>query len=104
MPRPGPAGGNVSIQGIAESPPRTAGIPPFRTTPALASRQLDGAISIPRRLCGTSRCCAGSFTKLVAGNVENGEASSLLWKRLEIGLDKNLDRLFAGIDLDTNRR
>jgi hypothetical protein len=61
-------------------------------------------ISIPRRLCGTSRCCAGSFAKLVAGNVENGEAPSLLWKRLEIGLDKNLDRLFAGINLDTNRR
>src|SRR3954468_15413495 len=43
MPRPGPVEGNVSLQGIAESPPRTAGIPPFRTSPALASRQFDGA-------------------------------------------------------------
>src|SRR3954468_10607807 len=43
MPRPGPVEGNVSLQGIAESRPRTAGIPPFRTSPAMASRQLDGA-------------------------------------------------------------
>src|SRR5439155_25548319 len=52
----------------------------------------------------TSRCCAGRFAKLVAGNVENGEASTLLWERLEIRLDKNLHGLFAGMNLDANRR
>jgi len=40
----------------------------------------------------------------VAGYVQNGEAPTLLWERLEIRLDKNLDRLFGGINLDTNRR
>jgi hypothetical protein len=55
-------------------------------------------------LCGTSRCRSGGFAKLVPGNVENGEAPTLLWERLEIGLDKNLERLFAGINLDTDRR
>jgi hypothetical protein len=54
--------------------------------------------------CGTSCCCAGGFAKLVAGNVENGEAPTFLWERLKIRLDKNLDRLFTGINLDTNRR
>ena len=36
----------------------------------------------------------------VAGRVENGEASTLVRKRLEIRLNKNLDGLFAGTDLD----
>jgi hypothetical protein len=61
----------------------------------------------PRRSIGlysTSRCCAGGFAKLVAGNVENGEAPTPLWEGLEIRLDKNLDRLLAGINLDPNRR
>ena len=40
----------------------------------------------------------------MAGNVEDGEAPSLLRERVEIRLDENLDGLFAGIDLDTNRR
>jgi hypothetical protein len=53
-------------------------------------------------LCGASRRCTGGFAKLVAGNVENGKAPTLLWERLEIRLDKNLDRLFARINLDTN--
>ena len=44
---------------------------------------------------GASGCCTGGFAKLVAGNVENGKAPTLLWKRLEIRLDKNLNRLFA---------
>ena len=52
----------------------------------------------------TSRCCAGGFAKLVPGNVENGEAPPLLGERFGIRLDKNLDRLFAGINLDRNRR
>ena len=51
-----------------------------------------------------SRRCTGGFAKLVAGNVENGKAPTLLWKRLEIRLDKNLNRLVAGINLNTNRR
>jgi hypothetical protein len=40
----------------------------------------------------------------VAGNVEKCEAPTLLWERLGIRLDKNLDGLFAGINLDTNGR
>jgi hypothetical protein len=46
----------------------------------------------------------GSFAKQVAGNVENGEAPTLLCERFEIRLDENLDGLFAGINLYTNRR
>jgi hypothetical protein len=53
---------------------------------------------------GTSSRCGGSFTKQVAGNVEKGEAPTLLWEHLGICLDENLDGLFAGINLDTNRR
>jgi len=40
----------------------------------------------------------------MAGNVEKGEAPTLLRERIEIRLDENLDGLFAGINLDTNRR
>jgi hypothetical protein len=40
----------------------------------------------------------------VAGDVENGEATPLFWERLEISLDENLNGLFAGVNLDTNRR
>jgi hypothetical protein len=39
----------------------------------------------------------------VEGNVEKGEASTLLRERLEVRLDENLDGLFAGANLDTNR-
>jgi hypothetical protein len=52
----------------------------------------------------TSRCCGGSFAKQVVGNVENGEAPTLLRERLEIRLDGNLDGLFTGMYLDANRR
>jgi len=38
----------------------------------------------------------------VAGNVEKGEAPTLLRERVEIRLDKNLDGLFARINLDAN--
>jgi hypothetical protein len=55
-------------------------------------------------VCGTSRHCGGGFAKQVAGNVEKREAPTLLRERLEIRLDENLDGLFAGINLDTNRR
>jgi len=40
----------------------------------------------------------------VAGDVQNGEAPTFFWERLGIGLDKNLDSLFAGKNLDANRR
>jgi hypothetical protein len=56
------------------------------------------------RAWGTSRRCGGSFAKQVAGNVEKRETATLLEERLEIRLDENLDGLFAGINLDTNRR
>ena len=56
------------------------------------------------RIRGTSRRCGGGFAKQVAGNVEKGEAPTLLRERFEIRLDENLDGLFAGINLDTNRR
>jgi hypothetical protein len=55
-------------------------------------------------VCGTSRRCGGGFAEQVAGNVEKCVAATLLWERLEIRLDKNLDGLFAGINLDTNGR
>jgi hypothetical protein len=55
------------------------------------------------RVWGTSRQCGGSFAKQVAGNVDKREAPTLLCERLEIRLDENLDRLFAGINLNTNR-
>ena len=50
-----------------------------------------------------SRRCGGSFAKQVAGNVEKGKAPTLLRERFEIRLDENLDGLFTGINLDTNR-
>jgi hypothetical protein len=56
------------------------------------------------RIRGTSRCGGGGFAKQVAGNVEKGKAPTLLWEHVEIRLDENLDGLFAGINLDTNRR
>jgi hypothetical protein len=40
----------------------------------------------------------------VAGNVQNSEAQTLFWERLEIGLDKNLDGLIAGRNLNADRR
>jgi hypothetical protein len=40
----------------------------------------------------------------VPGDVENGEAPTLLWECFEVCLDANLDRLFTGINLDTNGR
>jgi hypothetical protein len=61
------------------------------------SRMQDGVRS-------TSRRCGGSFAKQVAANVEKGETATLLGERLKIRLDENLDGLFAGINLDTNRR
>jgi hypothetical protein len=57
-----------------------------------------------RCLCGATRCCTGGFAKLVTGNIENGKAPPPFWECLEIRLDKNLDRLFAGVNLNTNRR
>jgi hypothetical protein len=38
----------------------------------------------------------------VAGNVQKGEAPTLLWERIEIRLDENLDSFLTGINLDTN--
>jgi hypothetical protein len=55
-------------------------------------------------LGGRSRRCGDSFAKQVAGNVGKREAPTLLRERLEIRLDENLHGLFAGINLDTNRR
>jgi hypothetical protein len=52
----------------------------------------------------TSRRCSGSFAKQVAGNVDKSETATLLRERVEIRLDENLDGLFAGINLNTNRR
>jgi hypothetical protein len=40
----------------------------------------------------------------VPENVENGETPTFLRERLGIRLDKNLDGLFAGVNLDTNGR
>jgi hypothetical protein len=53
---------------------------------------------------GTSSRRGGGFAKQVAGNIENGKATTFLRECLEIRLDENLDGLFAGINLDTNRR
>ena len=39
----------------------------------------------------------------MAGNVEKGEAPTFLREHLGIRLDENLDGLFAGVNLDTNR-
>jgi hypothetical protein len=67
------------------------------------------AKSLSVRECGTgfrsTSCrCGGGFAKQVAGNVEKAEAPTLLRELFEIRLDENLDGLFAGINLDTNRR
>src|ERR1700731_4713206 len=59
------------------------------------SRVQDGARS-------TSRRCGGGFAEQGGGNVDKGEAPTLLRERLEIRLDENLDGLFARINLDTN--
>jgi hypothetical protein len=48
--------------------------------------------------------CGGRFAEKVAGNVDKGQAPTLLPERLEVRLDENLDGLFARINLDTNRR
>jgi hypothetical protein len=53
---------------------------------------------------GTSSRCGGGFAEQVAGNVDKSKAPTFLRERLEIRLDENLDGLFAGINLDTNRR
>jgi hypothetical protein len=53
---------------------------------------------------GATRCCAGSFTELMPGDVQNDEAPTLFRERLEIGLDRNLDGLITGKNLDANRR
>jgi hypothetical protein len=55
-------------------------------------------------LYGTSRCGAGGFAKLVTRNVEKGKTPTSLREGLEIRLDKDLNRLFSGINLDTHRR
>jgi hypothetical protein len=55
-------------------------------------------------LCNTSGCCAGGFIKQVAVNAANAEAPTLIRERVEIRLDENLYGLFAGMNLDTNRR
>jgi hypothetical protein len=47
---------------------------------------------------------ARSFTKQVAGNVDCREAPPLFGMRLKICLDEYFDRLFAGVDFNTNRR
>jgi hypothetical protein len=41
---------------------------------------------------------------MLSRNIEYSEAPSLLRQRLEICLDENLNRFFARIDLDANRR
>ena len=51
---------------------------------------------------GTTYRRSGGFAKKVSGDVENGEASTPLGERVEACLDKNLDGLFAGVDLDSN--
>ena len=50
------------------------------------------------------RRCGCGFAEQVAGNVEKREAPTFFRHRIEIRLDENLDGLFAGINLDTNRR
>jgi len=40
----------------------------------------------------------------VTGNVDKGEAPTLLRECFEIRVDANLHGLFAGINLDTNER
>jgi hypothetical protein len=50
------------------------------------------------------RRCGGGFAEQVAGNVEKREAPTFFRHRIEIRLDENLDGLFAGINLDMNRR
>jgi hypothetical protein len=51
----------------------------------------------------TSRRCGGGFAEQVAGNVDNGEAPTILRERLEIRLNEKLDGFLARINLDTNR-
>jgi len=70
-----------------------------------AQRRLDrGPPTISNSALQPFRRCASRFAVEVAGNVEEGEPSTLRWLRLEIGLDENLDGLFAGMNLDANGR
>jgi len=62
----------------------------------LALRSLGG------RIGGAPGRCGGGLAKQMSGNVENGEASTLLREGFEVRLDENLDGLFAGVDLDTD--
>jgi len=78
--------------------------PPHFVHEQLAARSEFAVRGCGTRIVGPSRRCGGSFAEQVAGNVENGEAPTLLRERLGIRLDENLDGLFAGINLDTNRR
>jgi hypothetical protein len=55
------------------------------------------------RVRGPPRRCGNGFAEQVAGNVENGEAPTLFWERLEIRLDEDLDGLVAVVNLDMNR-
>jgi len=60
----------------------------------LAQKSLSGGFR------GTTHRRCGGFAKQVAWNVEDGATPTLVRKRLEIRLNKNLDGLFAGTDLD----
>jgi hypothetical protein len=52
---------------------------------------------------GTSRRCGGGFAKLVARNVEKGEAPTLLRNHLGIRLHLDFDPFFARMNVDANR-
>ena len=49
------------------------------------------------------RRCTGCFAELVTWNMQKSEAALVLGKGLTVGLDNNLDGVFAGKDLDTDR-
>jgi hypothetical protein len=74
-----------------------------RAARAARDRFLERHVEAVYTAVSAARRCGGGFAKQVAGNVEKGEAPTLLRERLEICLDVNLDGLIAGINLDTDR-
>ena len=54
--------------------------------------------------CSASCRVTGSLAEQVAGDIDYGKTSPFFCLRFKIRLHKNLDGLFAGINLDTHRR
>jgi hypothetical protein len=56
------------------------------------------------KLSRAPRRCAGSFAELMARNADNRKAPFFFWKRFKVRLDKDLNGITAGVNVDANGR